>query len=116
MRSTFSAHSDELAESSQVPASSGPSSSLNSAMQALCLVARLHHVAAQWSGELILITSRASLAGALAKFDFSWVIPSNVRHRKRLGEVPLVPLFLQLFALISPLFFQVVMDKVLIQI
>lgn len=70
--------------------------------------------ARQWTGKLILITSRASLAGALAKFDFSWFIPSLVKHRKLLGEVLVVSLFLQLFGLVSPLFFQVVMDKVLV--
>ncbi len=70
--------------------------------------------ASQWTGELILVTSRASLAGALAKFDFSWFIPSIVKYRRLLGEVLLVSLFLQLFALVSPLFFQVVMDKVLV--
>ena len=70
--------------------------------------------AQSWSGDLILITSRASLAGALAKFDFSWFVPSLVKYRKLLGEVLLVSLFLQLFALVSPLFFQVVMDKVLV--
>ncbi|MBB6564114.1 subfamily B ATP-binding cassette protein HlyB/CyaB [Acidovorax soli] len=70
--------------------------------------------AAQWIGELILITSRASLAGELAKFDFSWFIPSLVKHRKLLGEVLFISLMLQLFALVSPLFFQVVMDKVLV--
>jgi ATP-binding cassette, subfamily B, bacterial HlyB/CyaB len=68
----------------------------------------------QWTGELILITSRASLAGELAKFDFSWFIPSLVKYRKLFGEVLVVSLFLQLFALVSPLFFQVVMDKVLV--
>lgn len=67
-----------------------------------------------WTGELILITSRASLAGELAKFDFSWFIPSLVKHRKLLGEVLLISFMLQLFALVSPLFFQVVMDKVLV--
>jgi subfamily B ATP-binding cassette protein HlyB/CyaB len=67
-----------------------------------------------WSGELVLITSRASLAGELAAFDFSWFIPSLVRHRRLLGEVLLVSLFLQVFGLVSPLFFQVVMDKVLV--
>ena len=70
--------------------------------------------ATQWSGELILISSRASLAGDLAKFDFSWFVPSIVKHRKLLGEVLMISLFLQLFALVSPLFFQVVMDKVLV--
>ena len=70
--------------------------------------------ASQWTGDLILITSRASLAGELAKFDFSWFIPSLVKYRKLFGEVLVVSLFLQLFALVSPLFFQVVMDKVLV--
>lgn len=70
--------------------------------------------ATQWTGELILITSRASLAGALAKFDFTWFIPSLVKYRKLLGEVLLISFMLQLFALVSPLFFQVVMDKVLV--
>ena len=70
--------------------------------------------AAQWTGELILITSRASLAGDLAKFDFSWFIPSLIKHRKLLGEVLLISFMLQMFALVSPLFFQVVMDKVLV--
>lgn len=70
--------------------------------------------AQQWTGELILISSRASLAGELAKFDFSWFIPSLVKYRKLLGEVLLISFFLQLFGLVSPLFFQVVMDKVLV--
>jgi len=65
-------------------------------------------------GELLLAASRASLAGELAKFDFSWFIPSIVKYRKLIGEVMLVSLFLQLFALVSPLFFQVVMDKGLV--
>ena len=70
--------------------------------------------ASHWTGDLILIASRANLVGELAKFDFSWFIPSMVKYRKLLGEVLLISLFLQLFALVSPLFFQVVMDKVLV--
>jgi ATP-binding cassette, subfamily B, bacterial HlyB/CyaB len=68
----------------------------------------------RWTGELILITSRASLAGELARFDFSWFIPALVKYRRLFGEVLLISFFLQLFALVSPLFFQVVMDKVLV--
>jgi len=78
------------------------------------MIEPLDAFAAQWTGELVLVTSRASLAGALAKFDFSWFIPSLVKHRRLLAEVLVVSLFLQLFALVSPLFFQVVMDKVLV--
>lgn len=67
-----------------------------------------------WSGELILIASRASVAGALAKFDFSWFIPAVVKYRRLLLEVFIVSFVIQLFALVTPLFFQVVMDKVLV--
>ena len=37
-----------------------------------------------------------------------------MKYRKLLGEVLVISLFLQLFGLVSPLFFQVVMDKVLV--
>lgn len=66
------------------------------------------------AGEMLLFTSKSELAGELARFDVSWFIPSLVRYRKLLGEVLLVSCFLQLFALVTPLFFQVVMDKVLV--
>jgi subfamily B ATP-binding cassette protein HlyB/CyaB len=68
----------------------------------------------RWGGELILVRSRNSLAGELSRFDFTWFIPAIVKYRKLLGEVLLASLFLQLFALLTPLFFQVVMDKVLV--
>ncbi len=45
---------------------------------------------------------------------FSWFLPSLVHYRGLLGEVLLVTLVLQLLALLGPLFFQVVMDKVLV--
>ncbi|MDR6609087.1 type I secretion system permease/ATPase [Pseudomonas synxantha] len=67
-----------------------------------------------WQGELILLSSQASQAAELAKFDFTWFIPSIVKYRKLLGEVLLVSFVLQIFSLLTPLFFQVVMDKVLV--
>ena len=69
---------------------------------------------ARWCGELVLIRSEATIAGELSKFDFTWFIPAIVKYRKLLGEVLLVSFVLQLFALVTPLFFQVVMDKVLV--
>lgn len=71
------------------------------ALVALSLLARLHHVAADpgqpahrlgchptieplaafaelWAGELVLSASQASLAGALARIDFSWFVLSLV--------------------------------------
>lgn len=67
-----------------------------------------------WSGELIFFTSKATYAGEMAKFDFTWFIPAVVKYRKLLGEVLLISLVLQLIGLITPMFFQVVMDKVLV--
>jgi subfamily B ATP-binding cassette protein HlyB/CyaB len=69
---------------------------------------------ALWSGELIFLTSKASYAGAMARFDFSWFIPAVVKYRKLLGEILLISLVLQLIGLVTPMFFQVVMDKVLV--
>jgi subfamily B ATP-binding cassette protein HlyB/CyaB len=74
----------------------------------------LEALAERWSGELVLLRSEASLAQELGKFDFTWFIPAIVKYRKLLGEVLLVSFVLQIFALLTPLFFQVVMDKVLV--
>ena len=69
---------------------------------------------ALWSGDLILLTTRESVAGQARKFDVSWFIPALVRYRGLLGEVLLASFFLQLLALLTPIFFQVVIDKVLV--
>nr|WP_129545052.1 type I secretion system permease/ATPase [Actinobacillus equuli] len=68
----------------------------------------------RYSGEVILVTSRFSTLGSLAKFDFTWFIPAIIKYRRILFEVLLISVALQIFALVSPLFFQVVMDKVLV--
>ncbi|WP_203311299.1 type I secretion system permease/ATPase [Sphingomonas beigongshangi] len=67
-----------------------------------------------WSGEVILITTRESAGGAAGRFDFTWFIPQIVRYRKLIGEVLLITLALNLLGLAAPLFFQVVVDKVLV--
>jgi subfamily B ATP-binding cassette protein HlyB/CyaB len=71
-------------------------------------------VIARCGGQMLLFASRASLAGELARFDFSWFIPAVIKYRRLLLEVLLVSAVLQLFGLVSPLMFQVVMDKVLV--
>jgi len=67
-----------------------------------------------WAGQLILVTRRAGMLDELRKFDFSWFIPAILKYKKLLGEVLLASFFIQIFALISPLFFQVIIDKVLV--
>ena len=67
-----------------------------------------------WTGELILFTKRAHVRLQDLKFDFTWFIPAIVKYRKLLGEVLVASFFLQLFGLLTPLFMQVVIDKVLV--
>lgn len=62
----------------------------------------------------ILLQRKFLGAGASATaFGFRWFLPSIWRYRRSLGHVLLASLFIQLFALVTPLFFQVVVDKVL---
>ena len=77
-------------------------------------VISLADLLALWTGELIFFTSKANYAGDVAKFDFSWFIPAIVKYRKLLGEVVLISFVLQIIGLVTPMFFQVVMDKVLV--
>jgi ATP-binding cassette, subfamily B, bacterial HlyB/CyaB len=72
-------------------------------------------VARQWSGDILLITRRAGGAGVDPKaFNFMWFAPSIWRYRRPLGHVLIASVFVQAFALITPLFFQVIIDKVLL--
>ncbi|MCP1472377.1 subfamily B ATP-binding cassette protein HlyB/CyaB [Sphingobium sp. OAS761] len=67
-----------------------------------------------WSGEIILLTTRESVGGAVGRFDIRWFIPQIVRYRKLIGEVLLITLAINILGLAAPLFFQNVIDKVLV--
>ena len=66
-----------------------------------------------WTGRIVLMTRRASLSDLARKFDVTWFLQAMHKYRRLLGEVLIASFFLQLFALVTPLFFQVVTDKVL---
>lgn len=67
-----------------------------------------------WSGELVLVTTREGVGGLAGKFDVSWFIPQIVKYRRLVGEVLLATLALNLLGLAAPLFFQNIIDKVLV--
>jgi subfamily B ATP-binding cassette protein HlyB/CyaB len=67
-----------------------------------------------WDGSLILMTRRAGLADVTRKFNITWFLAAIHKYRRLLSEVLLASFFLQLLGLVSPLFFQVVIDKVLV--
>src|SRR6478752_2292476 len=73
-----------------------------------------HELLAVWDGRLILMTRRAKLSDITRRFDITWFMGAIHKYRHLLSEVLLGSLFLQLLGLVSPLFFQVVIDKVLV--
>lgn len=69
-----------------------------------------------WTGEWLeacRATSDSDASAAKAAFGLGWFWHSLARHKQILGEVLLASLFVQVFALVTPLIFQVVIDKVL---
>lgn len=67
-----------------------------------------------WSGLVFLFTKRAGIRAHEMRFDLTWFIPAIVKYRRFFGEVLMASFFLQLFGLLTPLFTQVVIDKVLV--
>jgi len=66
-----------------------------------------------WNGNLILFAQR----GILSKeetFGLKWFLPSVWKYRRPLSEALVASLVLQIFALVSPIFTQVIIDKVLV--
>jgi ATP-binding cassette, subfamily B, bacterial HlyB/CyaB len=75
----------------------------------------LDEAEASSSGSAILITRRLGGAGIDPNtFGFRWFWPSILRYRRPLAHVLVASLFVQLFALATPIFFQLVVDKVLV--
>jgi ATP-binding cassette, subfamily B, bacterial HlyB/CyaB len=68
----------------------------------------------RWNGHLILLTRRTPLGDPARHFGIGWFAGAVKKYRAALGEVLVASFFLQLFGLMTPLFFQVVIDKVLV--
>ena len=67
-----------------------------------------------WSGEVIYVAKREALGGDALRFSLAWFLPVVKRFKRVLAEVLIVSAFIQLVGLITPLFTQVVIDKVLV--
>jgi len=68
---------------------------------------------AYWQGETILLAEESETCKQRA-FGFSWFIPSIKKHLRQFGWVLLVSLMMQLIALVTPLIFSNVIDRVLV--
>ncbi|CDZ30945.1 HlyB protein [Neorhizobium galegae bv. officinalis] len=71
-------------------------------------------ITSEIGGSVLLVGRRLGGEGSDPReFGFKWFVPSIWRYRKPLAHVLLASFFVQIFALVTPLFFQVVVDKVL---
>lgn len=62
---------------------------------------------------LILVRAQ-SVKEVSGRFGIGWFVPALKRYKHLFAEVIMLSFFLQIFALMTPLFFQLVMDKVLV--
>ena len=68
----------------------------------------------RWSGEAILVGLKSAAADESRTLGFAWFLDAMRRYRKPFGHVVVASVFVQVFALVTPLLFQVIIDKVLV--
>ncbi len=67
-----------------------------------------------YNGVLFFVVADGIFAETLRRFDIKWFLPVIKKYKNFFYEVILASFFIQLIALVTPLFFQVIMDKVLV--
>lgn len=68
-----------------------------------------------WAGSVILVSRRFNGPGRdPQKYSLSWFFPALWRYRYSIMHAFIASLFIQIFSLLTPMFFQVVIDKVLV--
>ena len=70
---------------------------------------------ALWTGTVLLVKrGRRTPLNAGSKFSFRWFIPELMREWRLFGDVAIAAVVLYALALVTPIFFQLVIDKVLV--
>ncbi|MBI3710574.1 MAG: peptidase domain-containing ABC transporter, partial [Proteobacteria bacterium] len=70
--------------------------------------------ATSWTGETILLKRSYRLTDPDQPFGLRWFVPELLRQRRVFAEVAIAVIVLHLVALAVPIFFQIVIDKVLV--
>ena len=70
--------------------------------------------AGAWNGTVILFTRRWTEEAKKRLFGIRWFLPIVWRYRRQMFQVLFLSLVLQLFGLVSPMFTQIIIDKVLV--
>ena len=69
---------------------------------------------ASWQGGVMLLKRSRGLAGASPQFGFRWFIPELLREWRQFRDVVVAAILLYALGLVVPIFFQLVIDKVLV--
>jgi ATP-binding cassette subfamily B protein len=78
------------------------------------LAVPLDQFCTHWHGELILAKRSYTLTDPDQPFSFRWFMPEIARQRRLFFDVAVAVLFLYALGLATPIFFQLVIDKVLV--
>lgn len=68
----------------------------------------------RWSGEVVLLKRSYRIADPDQPFGFRWFVPELLRQRRLFADVAVAALFLYGLGLATPIFFQLIIDKVLV--
>ena len=68
----------------------------------------------EYTGRFILLKKVYKLSDEQQPFSLRWFIPEFIKNKGIFGEIALMVILLTIFSLIIPLFFQIVVDKVLV--
>jgi ATP-binding cassette subfamily B protein len=66
-----------------------------------------------WEGEILLLKRFYKLSDTKQPFGLRWFIPEVIRQKKSFTDIAIAAIFIHFIALITPIFFQVIIDKVL---
>lgn len=67
-----------------------------------------------WAGEIYLLKRVYKLSDASQPFSLRWFVPEILRQKSAFIDVAGAVLFINVIALVTPIFFQIVIDKVLV--
>jgi ATP-binding cassette subfamily B protein len=78
------------------------------------LVVAQEKFCANWRGDVILLKRKRGTAGLARPFGFRWFVPELLRERRIFADVAVAAILLYALGLVVPIFFQLVIDKVLV--
>jgi ATP-binding cassette subfamily B protein len=67
-----------------------------------------------WAGDIVLIKRKYGLTDTSQPFSLKWFIPEFLRQRRAFADVVIAALTLHVLALASPIFFQLMIDRVVV--